>query len=176
MGFRVIHYEGDKELLIKKIKEVADELKSDEFKDDFDFEKGEWEHGVDLVVNGDFSDPELASLVVTLAIDTYFPAISEDCGISAYEDIADRTSGKLAKTLRMFIDGRNLSTGNAGFGFCDEINCGYLTPTEVKEFLDLLKAYTPNSADEDEIEFIDILIDSFSRLAKKNSGDLFIMS
>ena len=37
MGFRVIHYEGDKELLIKKIKEVADELKSDEFKDDFDF-------------------------------------------------------------------------------------------------------------------------------------------
>lgn len=175
MGFTVIHYEGDKELLVEKLKATADQLKNDEYKDDFDFDEGQWEHAVDSVVNGDFSDPELAPLVVQLAITTNFPAISEDCGISAYEDLADRTSGKLAQTLRMFVLGRNFSTGNSGFGFGDEINCGYLTSDEVKEFLGLLQAYKPHSTDEDEKEFVDILIETFSMLAEKNSGDLFIM-
>lgn len=176
MSFRVIHHEGDKDLLVEKVKVTADQLKNDEYKDDFDFDEGQWEHAVDSVVNGDFSDPELASLVLHLAINTSFPAISEDCGISAYEALADRTSGKLAKTLRMFVHGRNFSTGNSGFGFGDEINCGYLTSDEVREFLGLLKAYTPGSTVEGEKEFVDILIDTFSTLVEKNSGDLFIMS
>jgi hypothetical protein len=176
MSYRVIHHCGDKDLLIEKLKEIADELKNNEYKDDFDFDEGEWERAVDSVVNGDFSDRGLASLVLHLAINTSFPAISEDCGISFYEALADRTSGKLAKTLRMFVDGRNFSTGNSGFGFGDEINCGYLTSDEVREFLELLKAYTPDSTDEDEKEFVDILIDTFSELVEKNSGDLFVMS
>jgi len=175
MSFRVIHHEGDKDLLVEKIKVTADQLKNDEYKDDFDFDEGEWEHAVDSVVNGNFSNPEIASLVLHLAINTSFPAISEDCGISAYEALADRTSGKLAKTLRMFVHGRNFSTGNSGFGFGDEITCGYLTSDEVREFLGLLKAYTPDSAVEGEKEFVDILIDTFSTLVEKNSGDLFVM-
>lgn len=97
MSFRVIFYEGDKDSLVEKVKVTAGQLKNDEYKDNFD--EGEWEHAVDSVVNGDFSDPELASLVLHLAIDTNFPAISEDCGISAYQGLADRTSGKLAKTV-----------------------------------------------------------------------------
>jgi hypothetical protein len=173
MSFRVIHYEGDKDSLLEKVTVTADQLKNDEYKDDFDFDEGEWEHAVDSVVNGDFSDPELASLVLHLAINTSFPPISEDCGISAYEALADRTSGKLAKTLRMFVDGRNFSTGNSGFG--DEITCGYLTSDEVREFLGLLKAYTPGSTVEGEKEFVNLLIDTFSTLVDKNSGDLFVM-
>lgn len=175
MSFKVIHHEGDKDLLVEKVKVTADQLKNDEYKEDFDFDEGEWEHAVDSVVNGNFSDPEFVSLVLHLAINTSFPAISEDCGISAYEALADRTSGKLAKTLRMFVHGRNFSTGNSGFGFGDEINCGYLTSDEVREFLGLLKAYTPDSTVEGEKEFVDILIDTFSTLVEKNSGDLFIM-
>ena len=175
MSFRVIHHEGDKDLLLEKVKVTADQLKNDEYKDDFDFDEGEWEHAVDSVVNGNFSDSEIASLVLHLAINTSFPAISEDCGISAYEALANRTSGKLAKTLRMFVHGRNFSTGNSGFGFGDEINCGYLTSDEVREFLGLLKAYTPGNTVEGEKEFVDILIDTFSTLVEKNSGDLFIM-
>ena len=175
MSFRVIHHEGDKDLLVEKVKVTADQLKNDEYKDDFDFDEGEWEHAVDSVVNGKFSDPEIASLVLHHVIDTSFPAISEDYGISAYEALADRASGKLAKTLRMFVEGRNFSTGNSGFGFGDEINCGYLTADEVREFLGLLKAYTPSSTVEEEKEFVDMLIDTFSTLVEKNSGDLFIM-
>jgi hypothetical protein len=172
MSFRVIHYEGDKDLLIEKVKATAHQLKNDEYKENFDFNEGEWEHAVDSVVKGDFSDPEFTSLVLGLAIETNFPAISEDCGISAYEALADKTSGKLAKTLRMFVDGRNFATGNSGFGFGDEINCGYLTPDEVREFLGLLKAYTPVKNDK---EFVDMLIDIFSTLVEIHSGDLFIM-
>ncbi len=175
MSFRVIHHEGDKDLLVEKVKVTADHLKNDAYKDDFDFDEGEWEHAVDSVVNGDFSDPELASLVLHLVIDTSFPAISEDCKISAYLALADRTSGKLAKTLQMFVDGRNFSTGNSGFGLGGEITCGYLTSDEVREFLGLLKAYTPSSTVEGEKEFVDILIDTFSTLVEKNSGDLFVM-
>jgi len=176
MSFRGIHHEGDKDLLVEKVKVTADQLKNDEYQDCFDFDEGEWEHAVDSVVNGDFSDPELASLVLHLAINTSFPAISEDYKISAYESLADRTSGKLAKTLRMFVHGRNFSTGNSGFGFGDEINCGYLTSDEVREFLGLLKAYTPGSTVDGEKEFVDALIDTFSTLVEKNSGDLFTMS
>jgi len=139
MSFRVIHHEGDKDLLVEKVKATAGELKNDEYKDDFDFDEGEWEHAVDSVVNGNFSNLEIASLVLHLAINTSFPAISEDCGISSYEALADRTSGSLAKTLRLFVHGRNFSTGNLGF------------------------------------EFGDILIDTFSTLVEKNSGDLFVM-
>lgn len=76
----------------------------------------------------------------------------------------------------MFVDGRNFSTGNSGVGFGDEINCGYLISDEVREFFGLLKAYTPGSTVKGEKEFVDILIDTFSTLAEKNSGDLFIMS
>jgi len=170
MSFRFIHHEGDKDLLLEKVKATADELKKN---NDFDFDEGEWDHAVDSVVNGNFSNPEIASLVLHLVINTSFPAISEDCGISAYEALADRASGKLAKTLRMFVHGRNFSTGNLGFGFGDEINCGYLTSDEVREFLGLLKAYTPDEEDKD---FVDMLIDTFSTLVEKNSGDLFIMS
>ena len=176
MSFRVIHYEGDKESLIETVKATADQLKNDEYQENFDFDEGEWEHAVDSVINGDFSDPELVSLVLHLAIETSFPAISEDCGISVYEALADRTSGKLAKTLRMFVDGRNFSTGNSGFGFGDEINCGYLTADEVREFLGLLKAYTPESIDEDDKYLVDMLIEVFSPLVDKNSGVLFTMS
>lgn len=172
MSFRVIHHEGDKDLLLEKIKVIADQLKNDEYKDNFD--EGEWEDAVDSVVNGDFSDPELTSLVLHLAINTTFPVVSDDCGIRAYEVLANKTSGELAKTLRMFVDGRDFSTGNSGFG--DEVTCGYLTADEVKEFLGLLKAYTPNSVDEHEKEFVGMLIETFSLLAEKNSGDLFIMS
>lgn len=175
MSFRVIHHEGDKDLLFEKVKLIADQLKNDEYKNDFDFDEGEWEHAVDSVVNGNFSDPEIASLVLHLAINTRFPAISEDCGISAYEALADRTSGKLAKTLRMFVHGRNFFTGNAGFGFGDEINCGYLTSDEVREFLELLKAYASGSPADSEKKFVDVLIDTFSTLVDKNSGDLFVM-
>lgn len=176
MSFRIIHHEGDKDLLFEKVKVIADQLKNDEYKDDFDFDEGEWEHAVDSVVNGNFSDPEIASLVLHLAINTSFSPISEDCGISAYEALADRTSGKLAKTLRMFVDGRNFSTGNSGFGFGDEINCGYLTSDETREFLGLLKTYTPDNTVKSEKEFVDMLIDTFSKLVEKNSGDLFVMS
>jgi hypothetical protein len=176
MSFRVIHHEGDKELLFEKVKVTADQLKNDEYKDDFDFDEGEWEHAVDSAVNGDFSGSKFASLVLHLAINTSFPPVSEDCGICAYEALADKTSGKLAKTLQMFVAGRNVSTGNAGFGLGGEITCGYLTPEEVKEFLELLKAYTPDNADEDEEGFVKMLIDAFSTLAEKNSGDLFVMS
>jgi hypothetical protein len=175
MSFRVIHHEGNKDLLVEKIKVTADQLKNDEYKDNFDFDEGEWEHAVDSVVNGNFTNPEITSLVLYLAINTSFPAISEDCGISAYEALANRTSGKLAKTLRMFVHGRNFSTGNSGFGFGDEITCGYLTSDEVREFLGLLKAYIPGSIVQGEKEFVDILIDTFSTLVEKNSGDLFIM-
>lgn len=172
MSFRVIHHEGDKDLLIERVKLTADQLKNDEFKDNFD--EGEWEQAVDLAVNSDFSSPELVSLVLYTAIDTSFQTVSEDCKISAYEALADRTSGKLAKTLRMFVNGRNFSTGNSGFG--DEVTCGYLTPDEVREFLGLIKAYTPDSTVGDEKEFVDSLIDTFSTLVEKNSGDLFTMS
>ena len=175
MSFRIIHHEGDKDLLIEKIKVIADQLKNNEYKEDFDFDEGEWEHAVDSVVNGNFSDSEVASLVLHLAINSSFPAISEDCEITAYEALAVRTSGKLAKTLRMFVHGRNFSTGNSGFGFGYEINCGYLTSDEVREFLGLLKAYTPGSIVEGEKEFVDMLIDTFSMLVEKNSGDLFVM-
>jgi len=58
-------------------------------------------------------------------------------------------------------------------GFGQEATCGYLTPDEVREFLELLQAYTP---DEEYKEFVDDLIEIFSTLAEKNSGDLFIMS
>ncbi|MCA9770649.1 hypothetical protein KC460_04750 [Candidatus Dependentiae bacterium] len=172
MSFRVIHHEGDKDLLIEKIKVAADQLKSDEYKDNFDFDEGEWERAVDSVVSGDLSNTELVFLVLHLAINSYFPPVSEDCGISAYETLADKTSGKLAKTLQMFVDGRSFSTGNVGFGFGDEINCGYLTSDEVREFLGLLKAYTPVEGEE---EFVAMLIETFSTLVEKNSGDLFIM-
>ncbi len=172
MSFRVIHHEGDKELLFEKVKVTADQLKNDEYKDNFD--EGEWEHAVDSVVNRDFSDPELASLVLHIAINTSFSPISEDCNISAYEALADKTSGKLSETLRMFVNGRNFSTGGSGFG--DETTCGYLTADEVREFLGLLKAYAQDSTDESEKEFADLLINSFSTLADKKSGDLFIMS
>lgn len=175
MSFRVIHHEGDKNLLVEKVKATADQLKNNEYKDDFDFDEGEWEYAVDSVVNGNFSDPETASLVLHLAINTSFSAISEDCGISAYEALADRTSGKLAKTLRMFVHGRNFFTGNMGFGLGNEITCGYLTSDEVREFLGLLKAYTPSSTVEGEKEFVDVLINTFSTLVEKNSGDLFVM-
>jgi len=50
----------------------------------------------------------------------------------------------------MFVEGRNFSTGNSGFGFGNEINCGYLTSDEVREFLDLLKEYTLENTLEDE--------------------------
>jgi hypothetical protein len=176
MSFRVIHYEGNKESLIETVKATADQLENDEYQENFDFDEGEWEHAVDSVVNGDFSDPELASLVLHLAIETSFPAISEDCGISVYEALADKTSGKLAKILRMFVHGRNFSTGNSGFGFGDEINCGYLTSDEVREFLGLLKAYTPDHTDEDDKYLVDVLIEVFSPLVDKNSGVLFTMS
>lgn len=172
MSFRVIHHEGDKDLLVERVKLTADQLKNGEYKNNFD--EGEWKQAVDLVANGDFSSPELASLVLYIAIDTSFRPISEDCKISAYEALADRTAGKLAKTLRMFVNGRNFSTGNSGFG--DEVTCGYLTPDEVREFLGLIKAYTPDSTVRGEAEFVDSLIDTFSTLVEKNSGDLFTMS
>jgi len=172
MSFRVMHYEGDKDLLIEKVKATVDQLKNDEYKDSFDFDEGEWERAVDSVVNGDFSDSKVTSLVLNAAIGSSFPAISDDCFARGYEALADRASGKLAKTLRMFVDGRNFSTGNLGFGWFNEINCGYLTSDEVREFLGLLKAYTPV---EDDKEFVDLLIDTFSPLVEKNSGDLFTM-
>lgn len=56
MSFRVIHHEGNKDLLVEKVKVIADQLKNDEYKDDFDFDEGEWENAVDSVVNGNFSD------------------------------------------------------------------------------------------------------------------------
>lgn len=173
MSFRVIHHQGDKDLLLKKVKATAEELKSNEYKDDFDFDEGEWEHAVESVAKGDFSQTEITSLVLYMVINDSFPAISEDCGIRAYEDLANKTTGKLAKTLRMFVEGRNFATGNSGFGFGDEITCGYLTSDEVREFLELLKRYTPCEGDK---EFFDILINDFSRLVEKNSGDLFIMA
>jgi hypothetical protein len=71
----------------------------------------------------------------------------------------------------MFVDGRDFSTGSSGFG--EEASCSYLTSDEVKEFLGLLKEYIPGSTDEDEKEFVDILIEEFSELADKNCGDLF---
>jgi len=174
MSFRVIHHEGDKDLLLKKVKATSDELKNNE--DNCGFNKSKWERAVDSVISGDFSNPEITSLVLSIAINTSFTPVSEDCGISAYEDLADMTSGKLAKTLRMFVEGRNFSTGNSGFGFGNEINCGYLTSDEVREFLELLKAYTLENTLEDEKEFVDELIDTFSVLVEKNSGDLFVMS
>ena len=76
----------------------------------------------------------------------------------------------------MFAEDRNFSTGNSGFGSGCEINCGYLTSDEVREFLELLKAYTLENTLEDEKEFVDELIDTFSVLVEKNSGDLFVMS
>lgn len=174
MGFRVIHHEGDKDLLMKKIQEIAGQLKNDEYKDNF--EEGEWEDAVDSVISGDFSDLEMTSLVLHIAINTAFPPISEDCYIQGYLDLAHKTSGKLAKTLEIFVEGRNFFTGKMGFGSGGEITCGYLTSDEVKEFLALLKAYTPDNSASGEKEFVDLLIEDFSMLAQKNSGDLFIMS
>lgn len=171
MSLRVIHHEGDKDLLVERVKLSADQLKK-EYKNDFD--EGEWEQAVDSVVSGDFSSPELASLVLYMAMDTSFRPISEHYKISAYEDLANKTVGKLAKTLRMFVNGRHFSTGNSGFG--DEVTCGYLTPDEVREFLGLIKAYTPDSTVRGEKEFVDSMIDTFSTLVDKNSGDLFTMS
>ena len=95
MSFRVIHHEGNKELLIENIKATAHQLKNNEYKDNFNLDEGEWEHAVDSVVKGDFKKSKLASLVLVLAINTNFPAISEDCEISAYETLADRTSGEI---------------------------------------------------------------------------------
>lgn len=51
MSFRVIHHEGDKDLLIEKVRVTADQLKNDEYKDCFDFDECEWEHAVDSVAN-----------------------------------------------------------------------------------------------------------------------------
>lgn len=174
MSFRVIHHEGDKELLVEKIKATANQLKDDE--NNYGFDKGKWEHAVDSVVNGDFSRSKIAPVVLSIAINTSFSPVSDDHNISAYQNLADNTSGKLAKTLRMFVDGRNFSTGNSGFGFGDEINCGYLTSDEAREFLELLKAYTQDNAFDRDKEFVASLIDTFSTLVEKNSGDLFIMS
>lgn len=177
MSFRVIHHEGDKDLLFEKLKTIADQLKNDIYKDDPDFDGEEWDNAVDSVVNGDLSDQYFAPLILNIVINNNFPPISEDCGGRAYLALADKTSGKLSKTLRMFVEGRHFFTGNSGFGFfgengfVGEPSCGYLTPDEVKEFLGLLKAYTPDSSDK---EFVDLLIDEFSSLAEKNSGDLFV--
>lgn len=170
MSFTVLHFECDKDLLVERVKLIADQLKNEEL----NFDEGEWEQAVDRVVNGDFSRPELASIVLSLTLYTSFPSISKDWKISAYEALANKTAGKLAKTLRMFVNGRNFSTGNSGFG--DEMTCGYLTPDEVREFLELIKAYTPDSTVSGEKEFVDSLIDIFSMLVEKNSGDLFAMS
>ena len=175
MSFRVIHYEGDKDLLVEKVKETADQLKNDVDVDDYGFDKIKWDHAVDLVVKGNFSGSKIVPVVLSMVIPNSFSPVSDDHKIDAYEDLAESTSGKLAQTLRMFVDGRNFATGNSGFGY-DEISCGYLTPDEVREFLELLKAYTPDNTLEVDNDFVDDLIDIFSTLVKKNSGDLFIVT
>lgn len=173
MSFRVIHHQGDKDLLIEKVKVIAAQLKH-EYRDDFD-DESEWEQAVDLVVGGDFSDTRRVFSVFSRAINHIFPPISEDDEISAYLDLANKTTGKLAKTLQMFVNGRNFSTGNAEGPYYEE-TCGYLTSDEVREFLELIKAYDVHNAESDEKDFVDSLIDTFSALAEKNSGDLFIGS
>lgn len=169
MGLRVIHHEGDKNLLLEMIKINADELKNDEDKDIF--ADRIWEQAIDAINKGNFSRSKIVPAVLSIIINNNFSPASDDHYIAGYEDLASNTSGKLADTLQMFVNGRNFSTGNAEFG--DEMTCGYLSADEVREFLELIKAYTP---DEDEEEFVNDLIDTFSSLVEKKSGDLFTMS
>ena len=171
MSFRVIHHQGDKDLLFQMIKSIAGQIENE-----YGFDEDEWQEAIDSVINGDFSTSELAPAVLLIAINSNFPPVSEDDCIQAYQDLAEKTSGKLAKTLQMFVDGRNFSTGNLEFGLNGEITCGYLTPDEVKEFLELIKAYALDKEDEEDEEFVNNLIDIFSRLVEKKSGDLFIMN
>lgn len=172
MSFRIIHYQGDKESLIAKIKANIDQLKDYEYKDDFD--EGEWDAAVDAVAKGDFSDAEFSPLILSVAISTNFNAVSEDWRLDAYDHLANKASGRLADILYMFENGRDFETGAPGFG--DEETCGYLTAEETKEFLDLIKAYTSDASIEWKKEFIEALITAFSKLAEENSGDLFIMN
>ena len=178
MGFRVIHHEGDKDLLFEVVKATADQIKNticnecgkrnecdkcDKCIDNFQAD--------DLVVNGNFSRSKHAPDALSIVINTRFRPVSDDWYITGYLRLADKTSGKLAITLRMFVEGRDFSTGDFGFG--TEKTCGYLNPDEVREFLSLLKAYNPDN--DDDKALFDYLIDVYSRLVEKNSGDLFIM-
>ncbi len=172
MGFRIIHHEGNKELLLEKVKAGAAEVKNHEDKDCFDTDK--WDHAVDSILNNDLSSSKFVPIVLACVINDSFSPISEDFRIGAYRNLLNKTSGKLAETLSMFENGRSFSTGSPGFG--DEITCGYLTADEVKEFLGLIKAYTPNSTCVGEKELVDDLISTFSTLDEKKSGNLFVMS
>jgi hypothetical protein len=172
MGFRIIHHEGSKELLLEKVKAKSDEVKNHEEKDCFDTD--EWDHAVDSILNDDLSSSKFVPIVLAVVINDSFQPISEDFQIGAYKNLLNKISGKLAETLLMFENGRSFSTGNSGFG--DEITCGYLTADEVKEFLGLIKAYTPDSTCEGEKELVDDLISTFSTLDEKKTGDLFTMS
>lgn len=93
MSFKVIHHEGDKDLLVERVKVIADQRK---------------------------------------------------------------TSQKITK----FVRGRSFFTGNSGFGFGFEINCGYLISDEVREFLGLLKPYASGSTIEGEKEFVECILKS----------------
>lgn len=173
MSLRVIHHAGNKDLLLKKIKLMANHLTND-LLECYTFSKDELKKTINAIVNGDFSSP-YAVIILSHAISNYFEPVSSDYKIRAYLDFSHRGSEeKLATTLKMFVDGRNFSTGNAGVED-DEITCGYLTPEEVKEFLEILKKSAPNITDEEDKELIDDLIECFSILVKENSGDLFVM-
>lgn len=171
MSIRIIHYGGGKEALLEKIQSIALQLKNHEYKDDCDEE--EWEDAVDAIAKGNFSRSELADTVLGITINDHFEPISEDDGIICYEELSHKTSGRLAQLLRIFINGRNFSTGNSREGA--ELTCGYLTPDEVSEFLTLIKAYSLSNKtlDENEKDFVDMLIAMFSTLVEKKSGDLF---
>lgn len=172
MSFRIIHYAGNKEALIEKVKANADQIKEHEDKDCFDAD--EWDRAVDCMSNDDFSSSDSVPFVLSVMIGDLFPPVSDEFGIRAYRNLSDKVTGKLSETLLMFENGRNFSTGRSGFG--EEATCGYLTAAEVKELLGLLKAYTPDSTCEDEQALVDDLISTFTKLAEQESGDLFIMS
>jgi hypothetical protein len=173
MSFRVLHYEGTKELLFERLGSNANELK-EEYKNDY--EEGYFEGVVDAVVKKDLSDEETAAFILAKAIGTYFHSTSEDWKIKAYDDLAAKTSGKLKEILEMFVNGRNFITGSVGFGDeMKEMTCGYLDPDEVKEFLNILKDYHPDKEPEYEQEFVDSLTETFTTLSDKNAGDLFTM-
>jgi hypothetical protein len=172
MSFRVVHFSGSKELLMKKIAEYSKEVIDHEDKDIL--ADGEWDLAIQRILNHKISSSCSIPFVLSVIINDFFPAVSEDYGLSAYDALAAKTSGRLSQMLSMFQEGRHFQTGRLGFG--EEGTCGYLSSEEVVEFLDLIKAYHPDSACEGEKELVDELISTFSTLAERNSGDLFVMS
>lgn len=172
MSFRVIHHTGTVEELRKLIGSKDKQVKEDLVNIFGEENKQEIEEIID---DGNI-DNEQAGLYIGKLINERFKPVSNDWNIGAYIDFADTVEGRLGEMMNLFVEGRNPQSGVAGFGI--ECTCGYLTPAEAKETLELLKKINPEDLKDDvREEFLkDELIPIFEAICGLNTGDLYMVS